>query len=80
MSIEIVSSSPKALEAAKEATKGNPRYPFDKLEVGQSFTIPVAECNLASLQVIASRKSKKVKKFKILRHEDLGVIEVARIA
>jgi hypothetical protein len=76
MTIEIVSSSPKALEAAKAAV----RYPFDKLEVGQSFTVPAADCNVASLQAIASRKSKKGVKFKVIRHDDLAVVEVARIA
>lgn len=80
MTIEIVSSSPQAIEAAKQGTKGNPRYPFDKLEVGQSFTVPIADCNIASLQVITSRKSKKDKRFKMIRHDAMGLIEVARVS
>jgi hypothetical protein len=80
MSIEIVTSSPQAIEAAKETTRGQTLYPFDKLEVGQSFTLPAAECNIASLQVVTSRKSKKGKRFKMIQHDALGIVEVARIA
>lgn len=80
MTIEIVSSSPKALAAAKQGVKNNPLYPFDKLEAGQSFTLPVADCNLVSLQVIASRKSRNGKRFKVIRHDELNLVEVARVS
>lgn len=80
MPIEIVSSSPQALDAAKNGVKNSKTYPFDKLEVGKSFTIPYDECNLQSLQVITSRKSKGDKKFKMIKHDALQVVEVARIS
>ena len=79
MTIEIVDSSPQA-KAAAVGVKGNPTYPFDKLEVGQSFRLPLDECNTASLQVITSRKSKGGKRFKMFRHEADNLVEVARIA
>jgi hypothetical protein len=87
MEIEIKPFSPKAAELQtkneKSATKGlayNPIYPFDKLEVGQCFTVPISANKEASLQVIASRKSKKGRTFRMIKHENLGIIEVARIA
>ena len=72
MSIKIVASSPAALELAKnpEAVKTKRvSYPFEDLEAGQSFTIPKADANVASLRVIASRKSQKDKKFVVIEHE-----------
>lgn len=79
MEFEIVPSSPKAL-ALKSQPKANTLYPFDALENGQSFTVKLEGANLPSLQAIASRKSKNGKQFRVLRHEDLQVVEVARIA
>jgi len=85
MAIEIVASSPKAIELMKEGkrSEGTIVYPFDKLEVGQSFTVPIADGKYQSLHAIASRKGKlQSKKFAIIRHDDLTppVFEVARIA
>ena len=78
----IVESSPQALELAKshkEAT-GNLVYPFDSLNVGQSFTVKLSEAKVGSLQSLCSRKSKGGKQFKILKHEAQDILEVARIA
>lgn len=81
MSIQIVASSPKAIEAAKEKTLlNNVSYPFNDLEPNQSFTLPKDEANLKSLQVIASRKSKSGKQFVVVVHDDLSLVEVARTA
>lgn len=83
MSVQIVASSPLAAELAKNpdaAGKGRKSYPFDKLQVGQSFTLSVDEANVASLKVIASRRSKDGRKFVVIEHEAPPLVEVARIA
>lgn len=73
----ILDSSPqaKALALVKRST-----YPFDKLGVGQSFKLPLLECNVKSLRSIASRKSKDGKRFVVIEHAELNAVEVARQA
>lgn len=80
MSIQIVESSPAALAIIekKEFKKKDSIYPFNQLNVGQSFTVPMAECNLQSIRVIAGRKSKNDKMFTVVVHADLEIVEVAR--
>ena len=81
MAIEIVTMSPQAEAFAKAKAKSLALvYPFDDLQAGQSFTVPKAEANLGSLRAIASRKSKGEKRFVVIKHEELGVVEVARVA
>lgn len=74
MTIQIVASSPQAEEIRKNPNKPistgqRTRYPFDKLEVGQSFTQPKAEAKIKSLRLIAARKSKDGKRFEIIEHD-----------
>jgi hypothetical protein len=81
--IKIVASSPKAGEVSeKMIDKAQPklRYPFDELAVGQSFTIAKDEANMRSLQVRASQKSKAGKRFVVVVHNELQLVEVARTA
>lgn len=84
MSIPIVQSSSKAAEIAKlyEQQKHTLTvYPFDQLEVGQSFSVELDEKKYKSIHAIASRKGKmQKKKFVVIRHTDLNLLEVARIA
>lgn len=82
MTIEIVDSSPQAVELAKtvDVTKKGVKYPFAKLEKGKSFTVSYDDANLNSLQVLCSQKSKDGKVFKLLKHDELKIAEVARIA
>lgn len=84
MSIQIVASSPVAEELAKNPDAISKRkrttYPFDKLEKGQSFTLPKEGANIKSLRTLASRKSVEGKSFTVIEHESPAVIEVARIA
>lgn len=84
MKISIVDSSPMAVEAAAKAAEApNAMYPFADLEVGKSFTIPISECNWKSLRIIVYQKNArntKGNKYKFLKHDDMGLIEVARIA
>lgn len=84
MPIEIVESSPKAAEAKVAKNENDSRlYPFDELKQGQSFTVPMNECNWKSLRVMVyqhnSRKAISFKEFAFIKHDDLGLVEVARI-
>lgn len=84
MAIQIVESSPKVKEASE--TKREQRgemYPFDQLQVGQSFTVPIDECNWKSLRIITYKRNAKYKgerEFAFVKHDDLQLVEVARIA
>jgi len=83
VTIEIVESSPQALELAQslqDKSAQSKKYPFDDLKPGQSFRMPAADANVASLRAIASRKSRKGVTFKVIIHEQAGVVEVARIS
>lgn len=84
MPLQIVQSSPKANEAAeKKASERAEMYPFEQLEKGQSFTLPIDECNWKSLRIIVYKRNSKYKgerEFAFIKHEDLGLVEVARIA
>lgn len=83
MPVQIVESSPKAAEAAEsKKAKREEAYPFEQLEVGQSFTVPLAECNWKSLRVITYQRNAKYKgerEFAFVKHDDLKLAEVARI-
>lgn len=83
MSYAISNSSPLAAEAAAKAPsvgKTNRSYPFDRLNVGQSFAVPMDGANIKSLRTRASQKSVLGKRFVVVTHEDMGVYEVARVA
>lgn len=83
MSYNITDSSPQAAEVAKKAPNvgtGAKKYPFDKLNVGQSFSVPIDGANIKSLRTRASQKSVLGKRFVVVLHEGMGVIEVARVA
>lgn len=83
MTIEIVESSPAALQLAQalqDKSANSKKYPFDDLNVGQSFRMALADANVASLRAIASRKSRNGLSFKVIIHETSGVVEVARIS
>jgi len=55
------------------------KYPIDDLQPGTCFTIPVAEANVKSLKTLASKHSKNGKEFTVITHEEMGVVEFARI-
>lgn len=77
--IEFVTPSPQALKAAEEkVSKSEPKYPIDKLAVGQSFTIPIGEGNYQSLKSLTSTKSKDGKRYIVIMHDGLNLIEVYR--
>lgn len=94
--VVICQSSPKAEEYAlkfvaekekqeKPKVKQNVIYPFDDLEVGQSFTLPLDGCNWKSLRISTYHKnardrSKEGRHFAFFKHEEINLCEVARIA
>ena len=90
MKYEVVESSPKAKELIKTTedkigvtveVAAQTRHPFDRMHIAQSFAVPYDGSNENSLRSLASMKSKKTgKRFTVLKHDDLRVFEVARIA
>lgn len=91
MSYSIVDCSPKARAkiVSFEDNKGvedelphqRSKYPWQLLKIGQSFAVPLAEGNEASLRNGAAQFSKKTgKRFTVIRHAEFACFEVARIA
>ena len=90
-SFEIIASSPKALERINPSIVGTAKpassikhhlskYPFNQLEVGQSFAVPIGSVNSSKLRVITSQASKRLEKlFTVVQHKELELYEVARI-
>lgn len=55
------------------------KYPFHLLPLGYSFAVPFDEKVRSSLRLCAWNASKKYgKKFKVLTHRNLGVLEIVR--
>lgn len=90
MPIEIVKSSPKAMairEGKSKERESKSVYNFEGLEDGQSFTVPFAECNWKSLRTIVYKKNANYRKadgsqdreFAFIKHDNLQLVEVARI-
>lgn len=86
MSFEITHSSPQAVAAAKEAEESQNKYPFDKLQVGQSFTAKLSEINWKSLRTSVYQRNTRERakesgvQFKFIKHDGLDLVEVARIS
>jgi len=56
-------------------------YPIDRLLIGFSLAVPFNEANEKSLRVLTSIKGRKTgKRFTVLKHDDVQLYEVARIA
>ena len=86
---KIVTCSEKA-KAMIETTEGEPvkynaasylLYPLDSMKIGDAFAVPFDHVREDSLRTVMSRKGKKKrKKFVVLKHDDMKVFEVARVA
>lgn len=74
----IVDSSPMAAEPAP--TKGNVSLlPFDALEVGKSFAVPLDYLASSTIRNEATKRGKALQRtFRVIKHAD--VYEVARTA
>jgi hypothetical protein len=51
------------------------KYPFDEIQCGQSFFIPLADANIGSLRSILSHK----REFKMIIHYSKGWVEIGRV-
>lgn len=77
---EIKESSPEAKSKFTAELGGSKRYPFNELSEGLSFAVPFADGNEPSMRVQCSTWGKRLgKKFIVLRHESIGMFEVACI-
>jgi hypothetical protein len=70
----ISSSSPKLFQVGRKYD-----YPFNSLQIGQSFPIKKDEVKLETLRSIVSKAGKKLEmKFRVISHDEC--YEVGRIA
>ena len=77
MSFTLVPSSPAMAEAKEHESV---TYPFEDMEIGQSFTVAFADANEVNLRTAASRASKRFsKKFKVVKHSEYSCYEVGRV-
>lgn len=69
---------------SREMSKGQAKYPFAEMFVGESFTVAFAESSpttLANLRSAASIASKRLeRKFAVIVHNEYKCFEVGRIA
>jgi|WetSurMetagenome_2_1015567.scaffolds.fasta_scaffold104786_5 hypothetical protein len=83
MPIDIVETSAKALQESETkkpgAIVGKVIYPFLQLNTGQSFIVPISEANQKSLYMLCRYHSKHNKRFIMVKHKELNIIEIARI-
>jgi hypothetical protein len=72
MKFDIIEASPLAKGVTDKATSRtiDPIYPFDQLEVGQSFTVPLDFDKWKSLRTMTYQKSRKNKRFIFLKHDN----------
>ncbi len=83
MSYQIVQSSPQAMNSGEVKKKhSTASFPFEKLEVGQSFLVPLEDFAEQSVRNAASKAGKKFeRKFSVVKHSaPHNVFEIARIA
>jgi len=83
--LAIVPSSPESKQLTKGArlNKFKVEFPFEKLEVDQSFLVPFNLTTGPYIRNLASnigRKSKPAKTFRVIKHPAHEIYEVARIA
>ncbi|URA06957.1 hypothetical protein Pfeifenkraut_BL30060 [Xanthomonas phage Pfeifenkraut] len=80
MTFPIVDSSPQA--KTEQQTPSRLEYPFDSLEVGKSFVVPLSAVTESQIRMAVSRRNKKEQgKFKVIKHgEPNNCYEVARVS
>lgn len=75
MAVEIVGNSTNAQALVKSAPRGS--YPFEKLQEGQSFIVPLDQANVRSLRTRCSQLNANGKRYVVVVHPN--VVEVARL-
>jgi hypothetical protein len=82
MSYKIVEWSPEAHDLSQSSGSriiGREKYPWNKIEIGQSFTVPFDDANADSLRTYCYYQSKRLNKtFRFLKHEQFKLYEIAR--
>jgi hypothetical protein len=89
MSYAIVEASPQAkvkvetktdVFGVQPSSHHRAKYPLSELGLGQCFTVPFADLNEVALRSSVSLFAKKTgKRFTVLKHTNLKLVEVARI-
>lgn len=80
ITFEVVEQSELAKTIVDFGLFGKRIYPFVELPEGMSFTVPFDGSNEKSLRVLCTVNSNKLgKKFVCIKHEALGIYEVAHI-
>lgn len=75
---EIYQASEKAMQETRIRGR-NSKYPWEQLEIGQSFTVKYEEMKKVTLVPLAFRTSKRLgKRFKVTDHPEHKVYEVTR--
>ena len=83
--MKIVESSPKAKEKIETTEdefgtcKQVSKYPFECLEIGQSFAVPTVDIKENSMRSLVSKRNNSGKKFIVVKHTESGVFEIARV-
>lgn len=82
MSYQIVQSSPQAMATGETAKKTTTGFPFEALEVGQSFLVPVEDFAEQTVRNAAAKAGKKLsRRFSVVKHlAPHNVFEIARRA
>lgn len=87
----VCRASPRALQLIDEGndkpkgdtfvnTHHRSKYKFEQIDIGYCFTVPFAEANENSLRQMSLIHGKKLKrKFTVIKHNDHGLFEIARI-
>lgn len=81
LTFKICESSPMAKSEVDNGLFGKRKYPFDKLTEGKCFTLPIVGTNEKSLRTACCIQSRKFeRKFVCIKHEALGIFEVACVS
>ena len=56
------------------------KYPCAIMRIGECFTVPMADTTRSRIGVVANYYSKRGKRFCVIKHDEHGVYELARIA
>lgn len=79
MKFEIVTSSPEAIAASEK--EQDEKYPFEELDVNQSFRAQTKDVNKNSLRTLVYQRNKRNsdKQFSFIEHKEMKICEVARV-
>lgn len=80
MTYPIGDNSPQAAaQHVGDVAQRKQAYPWQALRPGLSFAVPIAEANVPSLRTRCSQLSINGKRYTVVVHTELGVVEVAQL-